>query len=192
MRLPRGWLWLPPELQANLVGGLQRRTTETRSPREIEIIRHVALGLRNAEVARKLLITEVTVKKHLNGDLSQGRRQGSRRARPLRNQVRSDQCARACSLNRGCGPPGCAEAPTDRVAVMGLAEPPTVWAVEVAAVGPTFHAGDLFWYRDRLNFDDARRRETVVSLARAVLHADLAPRLVNVKRDTDRIPINRP
>jgi len=69
MRLPRGGVWLPPELQANLVGGLQRRTTETRSPREIEIIRHVALGLRNAEVARKLLITELTVKKHLNGDL---------------------------------------------------------------------------------------------------------------------------
>ena len=136
MRLPRGGLWLPPELQANLVGGLQRRATETLSPREIEIIRHVALGLRNAEVARKFLITEVTVKQHLNGDLSQGRRQGSRRARPLRNQVPSDQCARACSLNRGCGPPGCAEAPTDRVAVMGLAEPPTVWAVEVAAVGP--------------------------------------------------------
>ncbi|HYD50222.1 MAG TPA: LuxR C-terminal-related transcriptional regulator, partial [Terriglobales bacterium] len=34
--------------------------------REREIIRHVALGLRNAEVARKLCISEPTVKTHLN------------------------------------------------------------------------------------------------------------------------------
>lgn len=36
------------------------------TPREREIIRHVALGLRNAEVAKKLFISEQTVKTHLN------------------------------------------------------------------------------------------------------------------------------
>lgn len=36
------------------------------TPRERAIVRHVALGLRNAEVARKLLISEQTVRTHLN------------------------------------------------------------------------------------------------------------------------------
>ncbi|MFN2378016.1 MAG: response regulator transcription factor, partial [Candidatus Binatia bacterium] len=31
-----------------------------------EVVRHVALGMRNAEVARKLFISEQTVKTHLN------------------------------------------------------------------------------------------------------------------------------
>ena len=34
--------------------------------REEEIVRHVALGLRNAEVAKRLYISEQTVKSHLN------------------------------------------------------------------------------------------------------------------------------
>src|SRR6266436_7868524 len=39
---------------------------EPLTPREIEIVRHVAMGLRNAEVAERLSISEVTVKTHLN------------------------------------------------------------------------------------------------------------------------------
>ena len=40
------------------------------SAREIEIVRFVALGLRNAEVAQRLSITEGTVKTHLNNVFS--------------------------------------------------------------------------------------------------------------------------
>jgi DNA-binding NarL/FixJ family response regulator len=34
--------------------------------REAEIVRHVATGLRNAEIGERLSITEATVKTHLN------------------------------------------------------------------------------------------------------------------------------
>ena len=34
--------------------------------RETEIVRHVTNGLRNAEIARRLAISEATVKSHLN------------------------------------------------------------------------------------------------------------------------------
>ena len=36
------------------------------TPREREVVRQVQLGLRNAEIAARLLISEETVKKHLN------------------------------------------------------------------------------------------------------------------------------
>jgi DNA-binding NarL/FixJ family response regulator len=36
------------------------------TPRESEIVRYVASGLRNTEVAERLSITESTVKTHLN------------------------------------------------------------------------------------------------------------------------------
>ena len=39
---------------------------EPLTAREREIVRHVALGLRNAEVATRLAIREDTVKTHLN------------------------------------------------------------------------------------------------------------------------------
>jgi len=58
--------WLPPELQQDLADRLQERGTDPITPREREIIRYVALGMRNAEVATKLEISEVTVKSHLN------------------------------------------------------------------------------------------------------------------------------
>lgn len=36
------------------------------TPRELEVIRHVATGADNAEIARQLTLTEATVKTHLN------------------------------------------------------------------------------------------------------------------------------
>jgi len=61
-----GHVWMPPELQAEVTAQLRAPNTTLLTRREREIVRHVALGLRNAEVARRLDITEVTVKTHLN------------------------------------------------------------------------------------------------------------------------------
>jgi DNA-binding NarL/FixJ family response regulator len=61
-----GNAWMPPALQAYLTAQLREPNREVLTPRERDIVRHVALGLRNAEVARKLFISEETVKTHLN------------------------------------------------------------------------------------------------------------------------------
>jgi two-component system NarL family response regulator len=61
-----GHVWLPPPLQAAVVSGLDKPARPALTEREREIIRQVALGRRNAEVARALFISEETVKKHLN------------------------------------------------------------------------------------------------------------------------------
>jgi two-component system response regulator NreC len=61
-----GHVWMPPELQAAVTAQLRAPNTTMLTRREREIVRHVALGLRNAEVARRLGIGEVTVKTHLN------------------------------------------------------------------------------------------------------------------------------
>jgi DNA-binding NarL/FixJ family response regulator len=63
----QGQVWLPPTLQSEIANRVQQGTTEVVvTPREREVIRHVARGLRNAEVAEKLAVTEGTVKTHLN------------------------------------------------------------------------------------------------------------------------------
>jgi two-component system nitrate/nitrite response regulator NarL len=61
-----GHVWMPPALQAEVTAHLRNPHAVVLTRREREIVRHVALGLRNAEVARRLGITEVTVKTHLN------------------------------------------------------------------------------------------------------------------------------
>jgi len=61
-----GNFWLPPNVQGELASRLQNPNLSPLSPREEEVVRHVALGLRNVEVARKLFISEQTVKSHLN------------------------------------------------------------------------------------------------------------------------------
>jgi len=61
-----GNVWMPPNVQGELASRLRDPTSNPLSAREEEIVRHVALGLRNAEVARRLFITEQTVKTHLN------------------------------------------------------------------------------------------------------------------------------
>lgn len=61
-----GHVWLPPEVQDQITGQLRELTAIALTRREREISRHVALGLRNAEVAEKLGVSEGTVKSHLN------------------------------------------------------------------------------------------------------------------------------
>jgi DNA-binding NarL/FixJ family response regulator len=62
-----GHVWMPPALQAEVTAAHIREPHEVvLTRREREIVRYVALGLRNAEVAQRLGITEVTVKTHLN------------------------------------------------------------------------------------------------------------------------------
>jgi len=61
-----GHVWLPPALQAEITTRLHEPTGVLLTRREREIVRHVALGLRNAEVAERLHVTEGTVKTHLN------------------------------------------------------------------------------------------------------------------------------
>lgn len=59
-----GLVWMPPAIQAALVGRdgpVAKRLT----PRESEIVRYVAVGMRNAEVAQRLSLSESTVKTHL-------------------------------------------------------------------------------------------------------------------------------
>jgi DNA-binding NarL/FixJ family response regulator len=62
----RGSVWMPPEVQTHLASSLRRGVDAKLSPREREIVRYVALGLRNAEVAQRLFISPETVKTHLN------------------------------------------------------------------------------------------------------------------------------
>jgi len=61
-----GHVWMPPTIREELTARLHEPVPETLTPREREIVRLVALGLRNAEVAQRLSISEVTVKTHLN------------------------------------------------------------------------------------------------------------------------------
>ncbi len=61
-----GLVWMPPSLQAEVASQWRSPASKLLTSRETEIIRHVASGLRNAEIARRLAITEATVKTHLN------------------------------------------------------------------------------------------------------------------------------
>ena len=57
-----GNVWMPPALQKLLTARLREPPEEEPlTPREREIVRYVAVGMRNAEVAEKLAISEVTV-----------------------------------------------------------------------------------------------------------------------------------
>lgn len=60
-----GGVWLPPSLHADLVTELRLTEANPLSPREEEIMHLVACGLRNAEIALELAISEQTVKTHL-------------------------------------------------------------------------------------------------------------------------------
>jgi DNA-binding NarL/FixJ family response regulator len=61
-----GLTWMPPTLQAELAKQWRNPHLQQLTVREREIVRLVALGLRNAEIAKRLFISEVTVKSHLN------------------------------------------------------------------------------------------------------------------------------
>jgi len=58
-----GERWMPEEMAS----GVSIREEPSRlSARELDIVRHVAQGLRNVEIGRALFISEETVKSHLN------------------------------------------------------------------------------------------------------------------------------
>lgn len=61
-----GQVWVPPALQTEIAAHLRDPSFEPLTRREREIVRHVARGLRNAEVGEQLGVTEGTVKTHLN------------------------------------------------------------------------------------------------------------------------------
>ncbi len=61
-----GHVWMPPALQSQLTQQLRGPVEQKLTNREREIVQHVARGMRNAEVAKRLFISEVTVKTHLN------------------------------------------------------------------------------------------------------------------------------
>ena len=60
-----GMVWMPPTVQTEFARQESSSGKEL-TPRESEIVRYVASGLRNIEVADRLSITESTVKTHLN------------------------------------------------------------------------------------------------------------------------------
>ena len=59
-------VFMPAALQTRLVGELRQPSQDPLTAREREIMRHVAAGLRNSEIAAKLFICEDTVKTHLS------------------------------------------------------------------------------------------------------------------------------
>jgi two-component system NarL family response regulator len=61
-----GDVWMPPSVQGELADRLRNPALSPLSAREEEVVRYVALGMRNAEVAKHLCISEQTVKSHLN------------------------------------------------------------------------------------------------------------------------------
>ncbi len=62
----RKQVWIPPALQATITAQWRSAGDPQLTGRESEIVRLVALGKTNAEVAAQLAITEGTVKTHLN------------------------------------------------------------------------------------------------------------------------------
>ncbi|HVB80494.1 MAG TPA: response regulator transcription factor [Candidatus Binataceae bacterium] len=61
-----GLVWMPPTLQVEIAAQWGASAAKQLTIRETEIVRQVATGLRNAEIAERLSITETTVKTHLN------------------------------------------------------------------------------------------------------------------------------
>jgi DNA-binding NarL/FixJ family response regulator len=60
-----GQMWMPPEIQSRLAEYYHEDPRRQLTRRELDVVRHVAHGQRNAEIAKQLFITEQTVKTHL-------------------------------------------------------------------------------------------------------------------------------
>jgi DNA-binding NarL/FixJ family response regulator len=71
-RVHAGGLWLEKQSVSTALTTLlhteetRREAAQTLTPREIEIVKHVAGGLRNADIAKRLFISEGTVKMHIH------------------------------------------------------------------------------------------------------------------------------
>lgn len=65
-RVAGGGTWLPPHWHAHVAPVSGQDALSPLTQREREVVRHVASGLRNAETAAALFVSEVTVKTHLN------------------------------------------------------------------------------------------------------------------------------
>ena len=61
-----GKLWIPPDIQSEVLEDWSSPGEQVLSNRERQVVRYVAIGLRNAEVAERLQIDIATVKTHLN------------------------------------------------------------------------------------------------------------------------------
>jgi DNA-binding NarL/FixJ family response regulator len=61
----RGESWLAPSVATRLMGQVRRPAGESLSEREIEVIRLVAKGLSNKEIATEIHVSQATVKTHL-------------------------------------------------------------------------------------------------------------------------------
>ena len=61
-----GHVWMPSDLQTEIAAQWGSAGTRQLTSRELEIVHYVVIGLRNAEIAGRLAITEPTVKTHLN------------------------------------------------------------------------------------------------------------------------------
>jgi DNA-binding NarL/FixJ family response regulator len=61
-----GHVWMPPALQSELTAQMSEPAGRGLTSRERDIVRLVALGFHNPEIATRLSISEVTVKSHLN------------------------------------------------------------------------------------------------------------------------------
>ena len=61
----RGEPLLAPAVMSRLLGRMRAPQGESLSPRELEVLRHVADGSPNKAIARALSISETTVKTHL-------------------------------------------------------------------------------------------------------------------------------
>lgn len=64
--LMKGRTWVPPEVESRLAA---RQRGEILSPREREIVRHLALGEANKEIGASIGISEQTVKSHVKNIL---------------------------------------------------------------------------------------------------------------------------
>ncbi len=60
-----GKSYLSPSITGRLMGQLRRPAAETLSPREIDVIKLVAQGSSNKEIAHSLHLSEATIKSHL-------------------------------------------------------------------------------------------------------------------------------
>lgn len=61
-----GLVWMPATVQTELVSQLRGASGVALTTRESEIVRCVALGMRNGEIAERCRISETTVKTHIN------------------------------------------------------------------------------------------------------------------------------